>query len=48
LVTASTAVFGAPFWFDLLQRLVQIRGTGIKPAADRNKGKPNVVSGATR
>lgn len=31
LLTASTAVFGAPFWFDLLQRTVQIRGTGEKP-----------------
>ncbi|WP_206085600.1 hypothetical protein [Massilia polaris] len=32
LLTASTALFGAPFWFDLLQRTVQIRGTGEKPA----------------
>jgi hypothetical protein len=31
LVTASTALFGAPFWFDLLQRAVQMRGTGAKP-----------------
>lgn len=31
LLTASTALFGAPFWFDLLQRTVQIRGTGEKP-----------------
>ena len=31
LITASTALFGAPFWFDLLQRAVQIRGTGAKP-----------------
>lgn len=48
LVTASSAVFGAPFWFDLLQRLVQVRGTRTKPSADRDKGKPNVVSAATR
>lgn len=32
LLTASTALFGAPFWFDLLQRTVQMRGTGEKPA----------------
>lgn len=32
LITSSTALFGAPFWFDLLQRAVQIRGTGAKPA----------------
>lgn len=31
LLTASTALFGAPFWFDLLQRTVRIRGTGEKP-----------------
>lgn len=31
LVTASAAMFGAPFWFDLLQRLVQLRGTGPSP-----------------
>jgi hypothetical protein len=31
LLTASTALFGAPFWFDLLQRTVRVRGTGVKP-----------------
>jgi len=31
LVTASSALFGAPFWFDLLQRAIQLRGTGKKP-----------------
>jgi hypothetical protein len=31
LITASSAMFGAPFWFDLLQRLAQVRGTGSKP-----------------
>jgi hypothetical protein len=31
LLTASTALFGAPFWFDLLQRTMQLRGTGSKP-----------------
>jgi hypothetical protein len=31
LVTASSALFGAPFWFDLLKRLVNLRGTGRKP-----------------
>ncbi len=30
-LTASSALFGAPFWFDLLQKLVQVRGTGNKP-----------------
>lgn len=31
LVTASSALFGAPFWFDLLQKLTHLRGTGKKP-----------------
>lgn len=31
LITASSALFGAPFWFDLLQKLTQIRSTGKKP-----------------
>lgn len=31
LVTACTTLFGAPFWFDMLQRAVQMRGTGSKP-----------------
>ncbi len=31
LVTASSALFGAPFWFDLLQKLTRLRGTGKKP-----------------
>jgi hypothetical protein len=31
LVTASTALFGAPFWFDLMQRVVRMRSTGVRP-----------------
>ena len=31
LVTASSALFGAPFWFDSLQKIIQLRGTGKKP-----------------
>ena len=31
IVTAATTLFGAPFWFDLLQRAVQLRGTGARP-----------------
>jgi len=37
LITASSALFGAPFWFDLLQRLIQLRGTGAKPEHDTKK-----------
>ena len=32
LLTASTTLFGAPFWFDLLQRAINLRSTGAKPA----------------
>ena len=31
VMTASTTLFGAPFWFDLMQRVVRLRGTGAKP-----------------
>jgi len=37
LVTASSALFGAPFWFDLLQRFVNLRGAGRKPQGDGSK-----------
>ena len=32
LVSASTTLFGAPFWFDILQRAINLRSTGAKPA----------------
>jgi hypothetical protein len=35
LVRASSSLFGAPFWFNLLQQLIQLRGTGKKPESDR-------------
>jgi hypothetical protein len=31
LLTALLVMLGAPFWFDLLSRLVNLRGTGPKP-----------------
>jgi len=31
IVTASTALFGAPFWFDLMQRVIRMRSTGVRP-----------------
>lgn len=33
LITTASALFGAPFWFSTLQRFMQLRGTGAKPAA---------------
>jgi len=38
-VTATAATMGAPFWFDLLQRFVQIRGAGGKPAEKSKEAK---------
>ena len=31
LLTAAALSFGAPFWFDLLKSIVNVRATGIKP-----------------
>jgi len=31
-ITASSTLFGSPFWFDLLQRITHLRGTGPKAA----------------
>jgi uncharacterized membrane protein YedE/YeeE len=28
LIVAGAALFGAPFWFDTLQRITQLRGVG--------------------
>lgn len=37
MVTALSALFGAPFWFDLLQKATNLRGSG--PKADEKKAK---------
>ena len=31
ILSAGAAAQGAPFWFDILKRLVNIRGSGAKP-----------------
>ena len=33
LIVAGASLFGAPFWFDTLQRIAQLRGTGPSAAA---------------
>ncbi|UPK67231.1 hypothetical protein [Chitinophaga filiformis] len=51
LLTALAATLGAPFWFDLLNKIMVIRGT-VKPAEksqeegseDRKSDKPNTVT----
>jgi hypothetical protein len=39
IVTILATLFGAPFWFDTLQRFVQIRGTGPEPGSNPTKPK---------
>ncbi len=40
LVVSIFAIsLGAPFWFDLLQRFMQVRATGFREATDTNKKK---------
>jgi len=36
-VTALAISLGAPFWFDIISKLVKLRGTGTKPPADKEK-----------
>lgn len=43
LITALAITMGAPFWFDLLNRFVNIRGGGNKPSED-SRNQPNTVS----
>lgn len=31
IITTASALFGAPFWFSTLQRIMQLRGTGARP-----------------
>lgn len=40
ILTALAASLGAPFWFDLLNRVVNLRGTGKTPAAAVETAKP--------
>jgi hypothetical protein len=44
MLTASTALFGAPFWFDLLQRTMQLRGTGSKPDEKPAPAKLEIIA----
>jgi hypothetical protein len=37
LITAFAALFGAPFWFDVLQSVIRLKGSGPSPAEKANK-----------
>jgi len=47
LATATSVLFGGPFWFDLLQRFVSLRGAGAKPKSEPPAGdaKPAATAG---
>jgi hypothetical protein len=36
LITALATLFGAPFWFDALQQIVRLKGSGPSPAEKRS------------
>jgi len=36
LITAVATLFGAPFWFDTLERVVRLKGSGPSPAEKRS------------
>lgn len=38
LVTAAALTFGAPFWFDLLRRVAQVRSAGARPSTEPGRG----------
>jgi hypothetical protein len=40
MLTAAALTLGAPFWFDLLQKFVNIRGAGAKPKREDEKVTP--------
>lgn len=45
LITALAGMLGAPFWFQLLQRFVNLRGAGAKPAAPTPTPTPKAAAG---
>ena len=48
LVTALALSLGAPFWFDMLNKLVAIRSAGVKPEEKKDKPAPEVTIIANR
>ena len=38
IITAFAMMLGAPFWFDLLSKLISLRGTGTKTSSNDNAG----------
>jgi hypothetical protein len=36
IITALASLFGAPFWFDTLQQVIRLKGSGPSPAEKTN------------
>jgi hypothetical protein len=45
LVTALACTLGAPFWFDMLGKLVRLRGSGGRPEGTGTSGDTKVLGG---
>ncbi|HWZ23526.1 MAG TPA: hypothetical protein VNW06_12775 [Cytophagaceae bacterium] len=43
LITALAVMLGAPFWFDLMNKFISLRGSGKKPDTDDNKVVPTII-----
>ena len=43
LMTALLISLGAPFWFDILQKIINLRGTGISPVVADDKAAPTAT-----
>jgi hypothetical protein len=40
-ITALAAMLGAPFWFDMLGKLIKVRGSGSRPSDETDAGDAN-------
>lgn len=45
IITALALSLGAPFWFDLLKKLVAIRGVGVKPEEKKPVKETEIAAG---
>lgn len=43
IITALMLSLGAPFWFDLLKKLVALRGSGVKPEEKKVESSPDTA-----
>ena len=41
LITALAISLGSPFWFDILNKLVKVRGSGLIPGATAQQAPPS-------